>query len=73
MKSRRSISALRLVIGITCTPSGQDRNFTGKAIPERFFSISCRKTCSRCMIRRDGRDMNCGIFEQYPMIMEETI
>jgi hypothetical protein len=64
MKSRRSISALKLVIRITCTPSGQDRNFTGKEIPERFFTIFCRRICSRYMTQPEGRAMKCGIFEQ---------
>ena len=48
---------------IICILSGQDRNCTDREIQRKNFIISCRKTCSRSMIRPDGRDMKYGIIK----------
>ena len=49
---------------VSAEPSGRGRNFTGREIRERSSSISFRKICSRCMIRKDGRDMESGTSDQ---------
>ena len=55
------ISCLRPAIGIICILFGQDRNCTDREIQRKNSIISCRKTCSRSMIRPDDRDMKSGI------------